>query len=152
MVHRVLHRMSYKISVRIYQTNTNAFFNIVEKTVWNYANGGTWSESNREQVLTMGGSGTSGTLRFLADTGENFIVALGVHNYKRWCDIVTNLSNDQTDVIINPEYYNDAYPDREVQREKQLATYSVANSKGRKFTVTFYVADGNDLKANIIVG
>ena len=144
--------MSYTISVRVYQTNPNAFFNIVEKTVWQYANGGTWSESNGEQVLTMGGSGTSGTLRFVADNGENFIVALGVHNYKRWCDIVTNLSNQQTGVIINPEYYDSKYPDREAAREKQLASYNVKNAKGRNFAVNFTKGDGNDLKANIIIG
>jgi hypothetical protein len=144
--------MSYKISLRIYQTNPNAYFNIVEKTVWNYANGGTWSESNGEQVLTMGGSGTSGILRFVADTGEKFIVAVGVHNYKRWCDIVTNLGNDHTGVIINPQYYNSQDPDREAAREKQLSAYNVKNTKGRNFAVTFTVTDGNDLKANIIIG
>jgi Fungal fruit body lectin len=144
--------MSYKITVRVYQTNQNAFFQIVEKTMWEYANGGTWTQENGQEVITMGGSGTSGTLRFVADTGENFIVALGVHNYKRWCDIVTNLANNEPGVIINPQYYNSQNPDREAQREKQLTTYSVANSKGRKFTVTYTVTDGNDLKANIIIG
>jgi hypothetical protein len=142
--------MSYKITLRVYQTNTNAFFKVVEQTVWNYANGGTWTEFDGQKVLTMGGSGTSGTIRFTADTGENFIVALGVHNYKRWCDIVTNLTNDQTGVIINPQYYNGG--PRAYMREKQLATYSVSNSKGRKFTITYTVTDGNDLKANIIIG
>jgi len=144
--------MSYKITVRVYQTNPNAFFHIVEKTVWNYANGGTWSEMNGEQILTMGGSGTSGTLRFVADNGENFIVALGVHNYKRWGDIVTNLTNEQTGVIINPEYYNNANADRVAARERQLASYSVNNAKGRKFAVNYTVAEGNDLQCNIIIG
>ena len=96
--------MSYKITVRVYQTNPNNFFRLVEQTVWKYANGGTWGESNGEYVLTMGGSGTSGTLRFVGDDGEKFIVALGVHNYKRWGDIVTNLADDQTGVVINPQY------------------------------------------------
>jgi Fungal fruit body lectin len=71
--------MTYTVAVRVYQTNPNAFFNVVEKTAWHYANGGTWSESNGAFALTMGGSGTSGTLRFVADTGEIFVV-LGVHN------------------------------------------------------------------------
>jgi hypothetical protein len=141
--------MSYKITLRVYQTNTNAYFHVVEQTVWNYANGGTWSQTDEERTLTMGGSGTSGTIRFVADNGENFIVALGVHNYKRWCDIVTNLTGEQTGTVINPQYYNSG--PRAYQREKQLATYSVSNSKGRKFTINYTVTDGNDLKANIII-
>ncbi|KAF8307356.1 putative lectin [Clavulina sp. PMI_390] len=100
----------------------------------------------------MGGSGTSGSLRFVADNGENFIVTLGVHNYKRWGDIVTNLTPDQTGVIINPQYYNAANPDRQAAREKQLASYNVANAKGRNFGLNYIVADGNNLKVNIIIG
>ncbi|PPQ66974.1 hypothetical protein CVT24_008388 [Panaeolus cyanescens] len=150
LLEQSLSQMSYKITVRIYQTNPNAFFQVVEKTVWNYANGGTWTESNGQHVLTMGGSGTSGTLRFLSDNGENFIVALGVHNYKRWCDIVTNLKNDQTGIIINPQYYNSG--PRAYQREKQLSSYDVNNAQERNFAVTFTEGDGHDLACNIIIG
>ncbi|KAF9055562.1 fungal fruit body lectin-domain-containing protein [Panaeolus papilionaceus] len=107
-------------------------------------------KSNGQQVLNMGGSGTSGTIRFVADNGENFIVALGVHNYKRWCDIVTNLGRDQTGTVINPQYYNDG--PRAYQREKQLASYSVKNAKGRQFAVKFTDGEGQDLACDIIVG
>ena len=143
--------MSYKITVRVYQTNPNNFFRLVEQTVWKYANGGTWGESNGEYVLTMGGSGTSGTLRFVGDDGEKFIVAFGVHNYKRWSDIVTNLTDDQTGVVINPQYY-DGTPDRAHARESQRSEYSVKNLQGRNFTVNYTVNEGNDLRANIIIG
>ncbi|KAF8999150.1 fungal fruit body lectin [Cyathus striatus] len=142
--------MSYKITVRVFQTNPNTFFRVVEKTVWKYANGGTWDEVNGQHVLNMGGSGTSGTLRFVADNGENFIVAVGVHNYKRWGDIVTNLSNEQTGVVINPEYYS--VKEREQARERQLVSYNVKNAKGRNFAVTYTVAEGNDLQCNVIIG
>jgi hypothetical protein len=144
--------MSYTITARVYQTNPNAFFNVVERTVWKYANGGTWSEVNGAYVLTMGGSGTCGSLRFLADTGENFIITLGVHNYKRWGDIVTNLTNEETGVIITPQYYSDSNPDREAQRERQLTTYHVSNLKGRNFAYNYTVADGNNLTVNIVIG
>jgi hypothetical protein len=144
--------MSYTINAKVYQSNQNAFFRIVEKTVWNFANGGTWDETDGSQLITMGGSGTSGSLRFLADTGENFIVTLGVHNYKRWGDIVTNLTNSETGVIINPQYYDDKHPDREAQREKQLTTYSVKNNKGRNFSFKYTVTDGNNLKVDIFIG
>jgi hypothetical protein len=103
---------------------------------WNYANGGTWGEAGGTQVLTMGGSGTSGSLRFVFDTGENFIITFGVHNYKRWGDIVTNLTNEKTGVIITPQYYGTDHPDRVSQREKQLTSYSVKNNKGRNFRLT----------------
>ncbi|KIJ57104.1 hypothetical protein M422DRAFT_149383 [Sphaerobolus stellatus SS14] len=142
--------MSYTITIRVFQTNPNAFFRNVERTVWKYANGGTWGDSNDEYVLTMGGSGTSGSVRFVSDTGENFVATFGVHNYKRWCDIVTNLSNEQTALVINQEYYG--VPERDAQREKQLASYNVANAKGRKFSINYTLAEGNNLKANLIIG
>src|SRR5258708_4060463 len=107
--------MSYSIKVFIYQTNPNAFFRIVESTVWKYANGGTWDLVDGYQVLKMGGSGTSGSLRLQSSSGESFVVTLGVHNYKRWGDIVTNLKNGQTALTINPEYYSSAHPDRQKQ-------------------------------------
>lgn len=143
--------MIYTITVRVYQTNPDTFFRIVEQTVWKYANGGTWSQSNGEHVLRMGDSGTSGTLRFVADNGEKFIVALGVHNYKRWGDTVTNLTDEQTGVVINPQYY-DGTPDRAHARESQLADYSVKNVQGRNITINYTVAEGNDLRTNIIIG
>ncbi|KAF8477637.1 fungal fruit body lectin [Russula ochroleuca] len=144
--------MSYKITAKVYQTDRNAFFRVVEETVWKYANGGTWGEVDGTHVLSMGGSGTSGSLRFVSDTGENFIVTLGVHNYKRWGDIITNLTNEETGVIITPQYYNNDKPDRERQREKQLTTFSVKNNKGRNFTFDYTVTEGNDLNVDIIIG
>ena len=144
--------MSYTITAEVYQTNHNAFFHVVEETVWNYANGGTWGHVNGAYVLTMGGSGTCGSLRFASDTGENFIVTLGVHNYKRWGDIVTNLKNNETGVIITPQYYSDSHKDRERQREAQLTSYSVPNIHGRKFSLDYTVVDGHNLKVKITIG
>ena len=144
--------MSYTITAEVYQTNQNAFFHVVEKTVWHYANGGTWGKTNGAYVLAMGGSGTCGSLRFMSDTGENFIITLGVHNYKRWGDIVTNLKNDETGVIMTPQYYSDSHKDREKQREAQLTSYSVPNVKGRKFSFIYTEAEGHNLKVKIIIG
>ncbi|KAH9974416.1 lectin [Lactifluus volemus] len=138
-------RMAYTITVRIYQTDSSAFFHLVEKTNWKYAAPCVWSEVT-EPI------GTCGSLRLQSDTGETFIVTLGVHNYKRWCDIVTNLSPEQTGVVITPEYYDSKHPDRVAQRERQLQSYSVSNNKGRKFTVSYSVAEGNNLTANVIIG
>ena len=145
--------VSYSIKVFIYQTNPskNTYFRVVEKTVWKYANGGTWDEVDGYHVLKMGGSGTSGSLRLLSNTGEGFVVTLGVHNYKRWGDIVTNLTNDQTACIINPEYYSKEHPDREKQREKQLTAYEVTDLQGRKYSLEYVVAEGNDLAVRVVI-
>ncbi|KAG0570333.1 hypothetical protein M758_6G149400 [Ceratodon purpureus] len=100
---------SYAIHVRVIQTEPSSWFDIVEKTVYHNARGGTWTdcvdESLGDQTLTMGGSGTSGMLRFKNPKGEQFLVALGVHNYKRWCDIIPDVPLDKTAVDIHPTYY-----------------------------------------------
>ena len=143
--------MSYSIALRVFQTNpARGFFHVVEKTVWHYANGGTWSEADGVLTLTMGGSGTSGVLRFKSDKGELITVAVGVHNYKRWCDVVTGLKTNETALVINGQYYSNG--GRDYQREKQLAEYSVTSAAGTKFEVKYTVADGNNLAANIIIG
>jgi hypothetical protein len=144
--------MSYSIKVLIYQTNLqNEYFPIVEKTVWNFANGGTWSEVDGTHILKMGGSGTSGALRLLSNKGEGCIITLGVHNYKRWGDIITNLKNDQTACVINPQYYSNNFPDRVKQREAQLTTYEVNDLQGRKFSFEYVVAEGNELTVRVVI-
>ncbi|KAH9977298.1 fungal fruit body lectin [Lactifluus volemus] len=141
----------YTITVRVYQTDSRTYYRVVEKTCWKYAAPCVWSEVDGTHVLTMGTSGTCGSLRFLSNTGEYFIVTLGAHHY-RWCDIVPNLAADETGVFITPQYYDDNYPDREAQRERQLAAYSVSDYAGRKLTVSYSVAEGYDLTANVVIG
>ncbi|KAJ8507908.1 hypothetical protein ONZ45_g9753 [Pleurotus djamor] len=143
--------MSYKITVRVYQTNPAAWFDIVEKTVWNYANGGTWTEVDGKHVLTMGGSGTSGILRF-AGKDERFTVALGVHNYKRWVDVNVGLATDQTACLIHKDYYTDGTP-RNAAIWKQLSEFKATDSAtGRSVAVKYDVAEGNNLECYIIIG
>ncbi|KAG1781201.1 lectin 1a [Suillus placidus] len=98
--------MPYTISVRIIDTTTkDPGFTLVEKTVWLYD--GTWSNTDSIQTLVMSMSGTSGALRFRNGVGESFLVTLGVHNDKRWCDVVTDLTRWDTGVKIHPEYYKE---------------------------------------------
>ena len=54
--------MAYTIKVDVVQNNGR--FQLVEKTVWHYANGGRWLDVNEVHILEMGGSGTSGALRY----------------------------------------------------------------------------------------
>ena len=143
--------MSYTITTRLFQANTNAFFDIVEQTVWNFVNGGTWTKANGAHTLTMSASGTSGTMRLQnVDTGEFFLVALGVHNFVRWCDIVPDLASTDTGTVIQPQYYNESSP-RAAQREKTMSVYSVESSSGFNYKVNYTVPTGNQLEANIII-
>ena len=144
--------MSYTISVEVYQTQTKTFFHCVEKTVWNYANGGTWGKHNGAHVLTMGGNGTCGSLRFVSNTGESFIITLGVHNYKCWGDIVTNLKSDQTAMVVTPQYYSDSHKDREKQMEALLTSYHTQNTQGHKFSFNYTVTNGHNLKCKVVIG
>jgi hypothetical protein len=142
--------MSYTIACRVYQTDSDAWFEIIEKTVWNYANGGTWTELDDKQVLTMGGSGTSGILRFRCGD-EYFIVALGVHNYLRWVDVSTGLPSSDTAAHIHPDYYTEGSYRTSV-REKQLSSFDVTSPQGRNIKVNFDVAEGQSLDCTITIG
>jgi hypothetical protein len=144
--------MSYTVQVRIYQTSTNAFFHVVEKACWHYANGSQWLEQNGMYTLTMGNSGTSGMLRFKTDQGkEAFFVALGVHNYKPWVDIVTGLADDVTCVKALPEYYGNA-SDRTRAREAQKTELSILNADRRNISARYRVREGNNLQLDIVIG
>ncbi|KAJ8517586.1 hypothetical protein ONZ45_g5253 [Pleurotus djamor] len=137
----------YQITARVYQADPSAWFQIVERTVWNYANGGTWTDVGGKQVLTMGGSGTSGILRF-NDKNEYFTVALGVHNYKHWVDVTTGLTSNSTATVLHKDYYTSGK--RASVREKQLGEFKVAS--GRNIEVKYDSIDGTNLECSIFIG
>jgi uncharacterized protein YdiU (UPF0061 family) len=146
---KVLKGTDYSISVRTADTTSlNPGFTLVEKTVWYYANGGTWSNTESIQTLVMGGSGTSGTLRYRSGSGEEFLVALGVHNYKRWCDIVTDLAPGDTCMKIHPKYYEDGTPEN-AMLWKQLSEIDKKSKKGTNINVK-YVEELEGGKAFIV--
>ncbi|KAK8914864.1 hypothetical protein H634G_02075 [Metarhizium anisopliae BRIP 53293] len=145
--------MSYTITVQVYQTNPNAFFNIVEQTVFR---GGTWGVNNGALTLTMNASGTAGSIRFLANTGESCIVTLGVHNYKPWGDIVTKLDpSSGTGVVITPEYYETEWggtqkKERVDMRWKTLSKYEVTGG-GRKYSFDYTEIKDKHLRVNFVI-
>ncbi|KAL5366432.1 fungal fruit body lectin-domain-containing protein [Aspergillus floccosus] len=94
--------MTYKLGIKIVN-NTDDALRVIERTCWHYANGATWTEDN---VLEMGGNGTSGMLRIKASPGDTFSVIVGFHNYNPWCDAQVDLQTDDTAVKLHPEYYN----------------------------------------------
>ncbi|KAH9946702.1 lectin [Amylocystis lapponica] len=141
--------MSYTIIVRTTDTTQGRFF-LSEKTVWHYANGGTWSDTNGVQTLIMGGSGTSGGIRLVSsDRTEVIFVAVGVHNYKPWCDIVPDLSlAADTSLKVHPQYYG---PERSAIREEQAVLIERTSAKGRKLTVEYTSQDKNVLRVHVTI-
>jgi hypothetical protein len=68
---------------------------------WNLAN-----SNEGFSVLTLDSSGQYGGLRFSnTETGERFIVILGMHNWKVWLDI-TDIGTDETFEGVVEEYYH----------------------------------------------
>lgn len=149
----MLFRMTYTITTRIYQTNTSTYFTILETGVWHYARGGQWTSVASTPKLTMGDSGTSGILRFKTeDNQEGFFVALGVHNWKPWVDIVTNLEDHDTGVKCLPEYYENGKDIRARAREAQRAEWKATNNQGRVIKAKFKGTEGHDLELDIVIG
>ena len=142
--------MSYTVNIKVYQQSTQKWHTIVEKAVWNYANGGTWSESNGLQVLKMGGSGTAGTLRFVSETGDAFMVVIGVHNYKPWVDVADNLKTNQTCVSLLPEYYKSG-TDQTKTRESQLTLLEKTDAKNTAITAAITKEDGKEYFVDIVI-
>jgi hypothetical protein len=143
-----LEGMPYAIHVRVIQTNSSDWYRVVEKTVFS---NGTWSEARGEHVLTMGGTGTSGMLRFANPAGGYFLVALGVHNCKRWCDIVPDATTAMTGVQVHPSYYSSGDGNRNRMLWKQLANLEVTTAKSTKVKADYYKEDGNTLYATITI-
>ncbi|KAG2125559.1 lectin [Suillus cothurnatus] len=141
--------MTYTITVRTIDTTaSDPGFTIVEKTVWHYANGGRWSNTGSIETLIMGGSGTSGALRFRNGAGEEFLVTLGVHNYNVWCDAVTDLEPGDTGLKIHAQYYI-AGPRKDDWI--QLAEVRKTSKQGTTVNVKFVTQEGNNLVVHITI-
>ncbi|KAG5635479.1 hypothetical protein H0H81_011082 [Sphagnurus paluster] len=142
--------MSYSIRVHVVNA-TSAKIKNIERTVWYYANGGSWIEDDEIFTLTMHGSGTSGTLRFKdIGTGEVFLVAVGVHNYVRWCDIITDLTDKDTSMEIHPTYYQPNH-ERGAMLWKQLPVIGKTSASGKKITLNYNIADGANMSVYIMI-
>src|SRR6218665_1590980 len=105
--------MSWSITLKIINDSGDTL-KIVEKTC---QIGSTWTDNNGDQYLAMTSSGTSGVLRFEAGNGERFIVAAGVHSYKRWSSILVDLDDNRTAMKVHPTYYEGG-PDKPDQHEQ----------------------------------
>ncbi|KAK3315896.1 Cytolysin/lectin [Apodospora peruviana] len=123
--------MAYNINLRPLN-DTSVTLSLVEKTCWQ-GSGTVWS--------------TPGEGRGHFD-GAYFAVAVGVHNYKRWCDVTVNLGDDQPLTKLHGEYYNSDSP-----KNKALwAQASEAKAKlksGKEVSVGFYQKEGKQLFATL---
>lgn len=139
--------MSYTIHATYIQTEPVPGYSVVEET--NYREG-TWSVNGPEHILTMSASGSSGILRFKSTDDRYFLVALGVHNYKRWCDIVVDAAPTDTAVAIHPEYYNADSPKYQMLW-KQLAELEKTTSTGVQIKVQYYKEEEHTLWVRITI-
>ncbi|RWA08697.1 hypothetical protein EKO27_g6400 [Xylaria grammica] len=141
--------MSYTVRVRVRHAKADAYFHIAEMAVWHYANGGSWFNSDGVLKLTMGGSGTSGMLRYQNDAGEEpFTVVMGVHNYKPWVHIIPDVPRNETCVVLLPQYYAGG----KYSGVPIVPTCTVNNSAQRSLTATFDGTEGHDYKLDIFIG
>ncbi len=80
--------------------------------------GTAWSASPTEpstattqiQALPLGYTGSSGMLRFRSGSGALFAVAVGVHDYKCWCDVQVDLADTQPLTQLHGAYYTEGTP------------------------------------------
>ncbi|OSX57303.1 hypothetical protein POSPLADRAFT_1157656 [Postia placenta MAD-698-R-SB12] len=95
--------MPYTITVHT-RNQSNVGFGIVEKSVWHK---GTWSSRNGCQLLRIDGSGTSGVLQYRnRETGEAFLIAVGVHNNGKWCDVMMDLTRNDSAAAKHRSWFN----------------------------------------------
>lgn len=146
---RFTEAMSYKVVIFISQRQPSAErFDIVEKGIWHYANGGTWTESEvGRHVLEMGGSGTSGGLRLKNSGGDQFFIVVGVHNYSLWLDVLPDTKDNDTTVALLPSYYQPG------TRSGIALVQSINrnNAKGRNIEFKKVSEDGNQLTCELII-
>ncbi|RWA08739.1 hypothetical protein EKO27_g6379 [Xylaria grammica] len=143
------HSMPYTLKIRVYQTSTNAYFNIVEKAIFWKDNGGTWAGSDGALTLTLNGENTSGMLRFQSQNGkETFTVVLGSFNKKLWLHILPNLAAGETCVKLLPQYY-DKGPYSGIDL---VQAFEAQNSSRRNLAVAVKNYEGQNYDLDIVIG
>ncbi|TFY75858.1 hypothetical protein EWM64_g8154 [Hericium alpestre] len=144
--------MFYKINVRIFETKPSDYFILVEKGVWNFARGGTWTVCEEQHLLKMGGSRhlRHAALRSAAG-GTYFTVALGVHNYKPWVDMAVDQASSDTCVHVHPLWYEEGTDKAKVRWEQQTKMDKM-NKAGVCITAEVVKSADKEYWVNIIIG
>ncbi|KAK5657987.1 hypothetical protein OQA88_2540 [Cercophora sp. LCS_1] len=138
--------MAYNLKLHI-RNDTKDSLQLVEQTCWIGA-GTLWHTVLGGYSLDMKNSGSSGMLRFLASNGEFFTIAVGVHNYKRWCDVMVNTGDSTPLIKLHPNYYDEKHAKYKCLWE-QSAEDEMTTKAGEKVRVSFYVKEGNELRGEI---
>lgn len=140
--------MSYTLHLRLINDTPDSL-SLVEQTFW-WGKSTRWSQidSTGVYVLSMANSGSSGMLRFQTSRGDYFAVAVGVHNYKRWCDVLVDTADDSPLTKLHPKYYDDK--DAKYQALwAQASEFEATAKSGKTVRVKFYQAEGNVLRATV---
>lgn len=136
----------YAINVRVIN-DTHDTLTLIEKTTW-FGAGTEWHHPEEGRVLTMDASGSSGMLRFRTSRGDRFAVAVGIHNYKRWCDVSADLDSATPLTKLHGRYYDD----KDVKNKRLWAQdeeFKVVTKGGVAIKIVFYKVDGKTLWANL---
>ncbi|KAG9006207.1 hypothetical protein FRB94_000902 [Tulasnella sp. JGI-2019a] len=109
---------------------------------------GTWDADpiTSTFTLTMNESGTSGALLYRRPDKDSCCFVLGVHNYKPWCNVVTDLSPTDTATSILNTFYGKGFRNQgwvPVLQEQKMT------SKGTLADVRFFKSTGYSLAATI---
>lgn len=140
--------MAYTITLRIAQQSRD-HFNVVEKTCnRDHVDQVEWTETQGCHELYMGASGASGMLRLKSQSGETFCLAMGIHNFVRWCDIVVDLKDDSTAQSIHPGYYR---PGGAQELWNQLSEITKITARGVKLKLEFTRKEGTKLSATLMI-
>ncbi|KAK1835658.1 fungal fruit body lectin-domain-containing protein [Podospora conica] len=146
---QVLKMSSYTINLNVLNFSSEEL-TLVEKTCWLGA-GTEWERTDDGAILSMNASGTSGMLRFRTSGGDRFAVAVGVHNYKRWCDISADLDNATPLTKLHGRYYDD----KDVKNKRLWAQdekFQVTTKNGVNIKIVFFKEDGKALWARLEYG
>ncbi|KAG8995302.1 hypothetical protein FRB94_009296 [Tulasnella sp. JGI-2019a] len=135
----------YTIKATVFQTR-RPFLDINDVAV--HCDSGTWDADPVACTFTlkMKESGTSGALLYRSSDQDACCFVLGIHNYKPWCNVVTNIApNDTASSILNT-FYGKGF--RNKDWEPVLHDQN-RTSKGTEADVRFFQSTGNSLTAVI---
>lgn len=76
-------------SISVHHCNSVSSLSVIEKTC---LSNGSWTQISDGHKLIIPWSGNSGFLHFRSPLNEHFGVVVEIHNYFRWCDIVTDFN------------------------------------------------------------
>ncbi|KAK3952823.1 putative lectin [Pseudoneurospora amorphoporcata] len=140
--------MLYTLHLRLIN-DTSDPLTLVEQTSW-WGKNTIWSQtpSTGVYVLSMANSGSSGMLRFQTSKGDFFAIAAGVHNYKRWCDVLVDTGDEEPLTKLHPKYYDDKDPKYQALWA-QASEVEAESKSGKTVRVKFYQPEGNVLRATI---